>query len=108
MKTSGGKPTFYQSSWQPFSGKNYSVLKEWGGGYHQEDAMQVQVQRRWKRRRPKKKWLDKIKEDTKEYNMIEEMAENRSVCHMKIRPANYYMEEAYMWEIGLYLYRTTL
>ena len=27
--------------------------------------------------------------------MIEEMAENRGVCHMKIRPANYYTEEAY-------------
>ena len=29
------------------------------------------------------------------YNMTEEMAENRNVWLMKLKPARYYMEEAY-------------
>ena len=36
-------------------------------------TMQVEGKRR--RERQKKRWLDNIREDTKEYNMTEEMAE---------------------------------
>ena len=41
-------------------------------------AMQVQG----KMERPKKRWLDNIREDMKEYNMNEETAENQSVWEM--------------------------
>ena len=44
-------------------------------------SMQVQGKRR--RGRPKKRWPDNTREDMEEYNMTEEMAENRSVSHMK-------------------------
>ena len=46
-------------------------------------TMQVQVKRR--RGRHKKQWLDDIREDMTVYNMTEEMAENRSECHMKTK-----------------------
>ena len=32
----------------------------------------------------KKRWLNNTREDMKEYNMAEEMAEHRSVWHMKL------------------------
>ena len=35
--------------------------------------------------RPKKRWLDNISEDMKEYKMTEDMAQNRSVWHVKIK-----------------------
>ena len=38
-----------------------------------------------RRREAQKRWLDYITEDMKEYNMTEEMAENRSVWHMQIK-----------------------
>ena len=34
------------------------------------------------RGRPNKRWLDDIREDTKEYDMTEVMAENLSMWHM--------------------------
>ena len=45
--------------------------------------MQVQGNRR--RGRPKKRWLDNIREDMKEYKMTEDMAQNRNVWHVKIK-----------------------
>ena len=46
--------------------------------------LSMQVQRKI-REMPNKRWLDKMREDMKEYNMTEEMTENRSVWHMKIK-----------------------
>ena len=45
--------------------------------------MQVQGKRRmgW----PKKRWLDNIREDMKEYKMTEDMPQNRNVRHVKIK-----------------------
>ena len=43
----------------------------------------MQVQGKRIKGRPKKRWLDNTREDMEEYNMTEEMAENRSVSHMK-------------------------
>ena len=43
----------------------------------------IQVQGKRRGGRPKKRWPDNISEDMEEYNMTEEMAENRSVLHMK-------------------------
>ena len=45
--------------------------------------MQVQGKRRMGR--PKKRWLDNIREDMKEYKMTEDMTQNRSVWHVKIK-----------------------
>ena len=36
-----------------------------------------------RRGRPKKRWLDNINEDMKEYNMTEDVAENLCVWHLK-------------------------
>ena len=35
--------------------------------------------------RPKKRWLDNIRDDMKEYKMTEDMAQDRSVWHMKTK-----------------------
>ena len=52
-----------------------------------EDAtkkmINMQVQGKIRRGRPKKRWLDNIREDIKEYNTTEEMTEKRSVWHLK-------------------------
>ena len=61
----------------------------------------MQVHRKRIRGMPKKKMLDNIREDMKEYNMSEAMAENRSRPYEahedKYRSVNTF-EEAYMWE----------
>ena len=53
------------------------------GRYPQEDDNYAGA---WKKKkvRPKKRWLDITREDKKEYNNKEDMADNRSVWHMKI------------------------
>ena len=48
------------------------------GGYHQGDDNYVGAGKE-KKGRPKKRWLDNIKEDMKEFNMTEAMAQNRMV-----------------------------
>ena len=45
----------------------------------------VRVQGRRRTGRPKKRWLGNIREEMKECNMTEEMADNRSVRHMKVK-----------------------
>ena len=47
--------------------------------------LDMQVQGKRRRGRPKKRWLDNIREDRKEYKMTEDMAQNRSVWHVKIK-----------------------
>ena len=47
--------------------------------------LNMQVQGKRRRRRPMNIWLDNIREDMKEYNMTEDMAQNRSVWHVKIK-----------------------
>ena len=34
---------------------------------------------------PKKRWIDNIREDMKEYKMTKDMVQNRSVSHIKIK-----------------------
>ena len=53
-----------------------------GGGYHQEDVKHASAGKE-KKGRPKKRQLDNIRDDMKEYTMTEEMAQNRIVWHMK-------------------------
>ena len=48
--------------------------------------LNMQVQGKRIRGRPKKRWLDNIREDMKEYNMTEDMAQDRSVWRMKTKP----------------------
>ena len=45
--------------------------------------LNMQVQGKRRRGRPKKRWLDNIGEDMKEYKMTEDMAQDRSVWRMK-------------------------
>ena len=45
--------------------------------------MQVQGKRR--KGRPKKRWLDNISDDMKEYKMTKDMAQNRRVWHTKTK-----------------------
>ena len=45
----------------------------------------VRVQGRRRTGRPKKRWLGNIREEMKECNMTEEMADNRSVRHMNVK-----------------------
>ena len=59
-------------------------VKEGRGGYHQEDVKHASA-RKEKKGRPNKRWLDNIREDMKEYKMTEDMAQNRSVWHVKIK-----------------------
>ena len=35
--------------------------------------------------RPEKRWLDNIRQDMTDYNMTDELAENRSMWHRKIK-----------------------
>ena len=58
--------------------------------------LNIQVQGKRRRGMPKKGWIDNIRDDMKEYNMTEEMAQDRSVWHMKTKagPLLLYMEEA--------------
>ena len=51
-------------------------VKDARGQYHQEDVNYIQVQGERRRGRPKKGWLDNIREDMKEYNMTQDTAEN--------------------------------
>ena len=51
------------------------------GGYHKEDVSE----RKEKKGSPKKRWLDNMRDDMKEYKMMEDKAQNRSVWHMKIK-----------------------
>ena len=56
--------------------------KEGRGRYHQEDVKHASAAKK-KKGRPKKRWLDNIRDDMKWYKITEDMAQNRSVCHMK-------------------------
>ena len=56
-------------------------VKEGMGGYHQEDLKHASE----RRGRPKKRWLNNIRDDMKEYHTTKEMAQNRSVWHMKTK-----------------------
>ena len=47
--------------------------------------LNMQVQGKRRRGRPKKRWLDNIREDMKEYKMTEDMAQVRSVWRMKTK-----------------------
>ena len=47
--------------------------------------LNMQVQGKRRRGRPKKRWLDNIREDMKEYKMTEDMAQDRSVWRMKTK-----------------------
>ena len=47
--------------------------------------LNMQVQGKRRKGRPKKRWLDNIREDMKEYKMTEDMAQNRSVWHVKLK-----------------------
>ena len=48
--------------------------------------LNIQVQGKRRRGRPKKRWLDNIREDMKkEYKVTADMAQNRSVWHVKIK-----------------------
>ena len=60
------------------------LRKEGRGGYHQEDVKHA-CARKEKKGRPNKRWLDNIREGMKEYKMTEDMAQNRSVWHVKIK-----------------------
>ena len=62
----------------------WPCVKEGRGGYHQEDVKHASA-RKEKKGRPKKRWLDNIREDMKEYKMTEDMAQNRSEWHVKIK-----------------------
>ena len=48
------------------------------GGYHQEDVKHASGGKE-KKGRPKKRFLDNIRDDTKEYKMTEDMTQKRSV-----------------------------
>ena len=52
---------------------------------HDTRLYPMQVQGKRRRGRPKKRWLENIREDMKEFNVTEEMVESRSVWHMKIK-----------------------
>ena len=60
------------------------VFNEGRGRYHQVDDNYAGAGKE-KKGRPKKRWLHNIREDMTVYNMTEEMAENRSVWHVKIK-----------------------
>ena len=58
-------------------GKVWSIVKEGrGGGYHYASV--------WKEKKglPENRWLDNIRDETKEYKMTEDIAQNRRVCDM--------------------------
>ena len=54
------------------------------GAYTTKKMLNMQVQGKRRRGRPKKRWLRNISEHVKEYNMTEEIAENLRVWHVKI------------------------
>ena len=56
----------------------WSRVKERRGGYHQEDDNDAGAGK-------EKRRLDNIQDDMKEYNVTEEMAENQSLVHVKIK-----------------------
>ena len=47
--------------------------------------LNMRVQGKRRRGRPKKRWLGNIRDDMKDYKMTENMAQNRSVFHMKTK-----------------------
>ena len=60
-------------------------VKEGRGGYHHEDVKHASAEKENKNKgMPNKRWLRNMREDMEEYNVTEEMADNRSVWHMKI------------------------
>ena len=79
MHTSGEKPTSNQ--FQPSSERNDQVCVATQQGQDTNRMLNMQVQ--WTRRRgwSKKRWLDNIRDDMKEYNMTEHLAQNRSVSN---------------------------
>ena len=50
----------------------------------EDTTKMLNMQEKRRRERSKKKWLDNIRDVMKEYNVIEEMAQNRSVWHSKL------------------------
>ena len=59
-------------------------VKEGKTRYHQEDAKHASA---WKEKkgRPKKRWLENIRDDMTVYKMTEDMAQKQSVWHMKTK-----------------------
>ena len=53
-------------------------MKETKEGQEEMARQQVPGKRR---REPKKRWLDNIRDDMKEYKMTKDMMQNRSVAH---------------------------
>ena len=47
--------------------------------------LHMHLQGKLRRRRPNKRWLDNNRDDMKEYEMTKDMAQARSVWHMKTR-----------------------
>ena len=54
------------------------------GGYHQEDDDYAGAGKE-KKGRPNTIWVDNIREDMNEYNVIEDMAISRSVWNIEIK-----------------------
>ena len=67
-RVKAGRGGYHQEDDKQVQGKTKMVwprVKAGRGRYHQEDVKQVQGKRR--RGRPKKRWLDNISDDMKEY-----------------------------------------
>ena len=79
MAPSGGKPTLNQ--WQPFSDNK---RLRWYGHMLREEEKDTSNYA-GKEKKAQKRWPDNIREDIKEYNVTEEMTQNRSVWHMKLK-----------------------
>ena len=73
-------------------------MTTWKEGEDTTNKMLNMQVKETRRRDTPKRWLHNITDDMEEYNMKGDMAQNRTVCHMRTnaRPVRSQTKEAYM------------